>query len=207
MNVHRHLALGLWVGLMVVIAFGLGLPGAAWAQAGRGSDLFTLGGIGGDAYLQRQIRALDANQRGGSLSSGQLRQTQRDLITQSKGVNFTPEQGRIQSDLDRIQQQRSWQATAGARSRPPILPRGDRLPGTIDDAGGLPSFSSAITAGRLLGRAQDAMAAGRTGQARSDLATARTLADGISPESDADRATVADLQARMADLTRRLGDS
>lgn len=207
MNGNWRLAVGLRVGLMLAIAFALGLPGSARAQTGRGSDLFTLGGIGGDAYLQRQVRALDANQRGGSLSSGQLRQTQRDLITQSKGVNFTPEQGRIQSDLDRIQQQRSWQATTGARSRPPVLPRGDRLPGTIDATGGLPSFSSAITVNRLLGRAQDAIVAGRTGQARSDLATARNLADGLSPQSDADRATVADLQARMADLTRRLGDS
>jgi hypothetical protein len=193
-------------GLTLAFALDFGSPGAAGAQAGRGPDYFTLGGIGGDAHLQRQVRALDADQRGGTLSSSQLRQTQRDLITQGKGVNFTPEQGRIQNDLDRIRQERTWQATTGEPSQPPTGPRGERLPGTIDDAGGLPSFTSAMTVSRLLGRAQNAIAAGRTGQARSDLATARTLADGLSPGSDAERATVADLQARMADLTRRLGD-
>lgn len=194
-------------GLALALALGLGSPGAARAQAGRGSDYFTLGGIGGDAYLQRQVRALDANQRGGTLSSSQLRQTQRDLITQGKGVNFTPEQGRIQNDLDRIRQERTWQATTGEPSRPLARPRGERLPGTIGDTGGLPSFTGAMTVSRLLGRAQDAIAAGRTGQARSDLATARALADGLSPGSDAERATIGDLQTRMADLARRLGDS
>lgn len=207
MNGRDLLLLGLRYGLILAFAVDLASPGTAWSQASRGPDFFTLGGIGGDAYLQRQVRALDANQRGGSLSSSQLRQTQRDLITQSKGVDFTTQQGQIQRDLDRIQRERSWQATTGERPQPPALPRSEGLPGTIDDTSGLPSFSSALTVSRLLGRAQDAIAAGRTGQARSDLATARNLADGISPQSDADRATAADLQARMADLTRRLGDS
>jgi hypothetical protein len=192
----------------VALALGLALPGAALAQSGREPDAFRLGGIGGDAYLQRQIRALDADQRGGSLSSDQLGQTQRDLITRSRGVNLTPEQGRLQRDLDRIQQERAWQATTG--ERPPIPPRpahDERLPGTINDQGGLPSFSGAATAGLLVGRAQDAISAGRTGQARSDLATARALVDGLGGDNAAERATIVDLQARMADLSRRLGDS
>lgn len=192
----------------MALALGLALPGAGLAQTGREPDTFRLGGIGGDAYLQRQIRALDADQRGGSLSPGQIGQTQRDLITRSRGVNLTPEQSRLQGDLDRLQQERSWQATTG--ERPPIPTRpaaGDRLPGTIDDEGGLPSFSGTATAGLLLGRAQDAIAAGRTGQARSDLATARALVDGFGGDDAAERATIADLQARMADLSRRLGDS
>ncbi|MGE3293767.1 MAG: hypothetical protein AB7I59_26655 [Geminicoccaceae bacterium] len=206
MSGNVHLSPAFRYGLTLLLVSGLGPPGGSWAQTDRGLDFFTPGSIGGDAYLQRQVRALDANQRGGSLSSSQLRQSQRDLITQSKGVDFTPEQGRIQRDLDRIQQQRSWQATTGKQSQPPALPQGERLPGTVGDMGGLPSFNGAMTVSRLLGRAQEAIDAGRTHQARSDLATAHSLAGGLSPQSDADRATVAEFQARMADLTRRLGD-
>ena len=206
MSGHAHLLAALWLGLALVSGFAL--PGAACAQSVGGPDAFRLGGIGGDAYLQRQIRALDADQRAGSLSPGQLRQTQRDLITQSRGVNLSPAQGRIQSDLDRIRQERSWQATTEERPPTPGQPAHDgRLPGTIDDEGALPSFSSTATVGRLLGRAQDAIAAGRTGQARSDLATARALAAGMDAGSAAEHATIVDLQARMADLTHRLGDS
>jgi hypothetical protein len=185
---------------------GISVTEQAQAQNGRDFGTFTPGGIGGDAYLQRQIRSLDADQRAGSLSTGRIGQTQRDLITQSKGVNLTPAQSRIQGDLDRIRQEQSWQATTPNRAQPPPRPRGERLPGTIDDESGLPSFDGAQTVNRLLGRAQDAITAGRTVQARSDLAAARSLADGLSPGNDSERATVADLQARMDNLTRRLGD-
>ncbi len=195
---------GCW--LAAIVSVGIGVTERAQAQNGRGFGTFTPGGIGADAYLQRQIRSLDADQRAGSLSAGRIGQTQRDLITRSKGVNLTPAQSRIQGDLDRIRQEQSWQATAPNRAQPPSRPRSERLPGTIDDESGLPSFDGAQTVNRLLGRAQDAITAGRTVQARSDLAAARSLADGLDPGNDSERATVADLEARMDDLTRRLGD-
>lgn len=61
-----------------------------------------------------------------------------------------------------------------------------------------------MTVGRLLDRAQDAIAGGRVGQARSDLATAQALAGDIEPTSAAEQAELSELQVRMADVRRRL---
>ena len=190
-----------------VLALVLCLATPALAQQRPGLTGYQPGGAASDAYLQRQVRQLDADRLTGTGSSLQLRQTQRDLITRSRGVALTPEQARIQRELDRIGRDLQWQETTDHPVQAPATPRGDRLPSTIDDTGGLLSFGGAMTVSRLLGRAQNAMAEGRTGQARSDLATARTLAQDLSPASDAERATAAGLQSRLADLTRKLGES
>ena len=176
---------------------------AASAQSSLGDGGYGRGGAAADAYLQRQVRALDADQRAGNVSAYRLQRIQRDLVSRSRGVALTSEQARIQRDLDRIGSNLTPQTLTGA---PPVMPvpRGERLPGTIDDSGGLPSFRGAVTVGRLLDRAQDAIAGGRVGQARSDLATAQALAGDLDPTTEAEQAEISRLQARMADVRRRL---
>ena len=159
---------------------------------------------GSDAYLQRQLRTLE---RGGTSPNSAgilLRRTQRDLISQGRGVYLTPEQARIQRDLDRVGRDLQRERLSTATAQPPAQPRGERLPGTIDDAAALPSFGGTITLRRLVGRAESAMADGRSGQARSDIATARSLVGSVDPSSPEDSRDLHELEARMTTVERRL---
>lgn len=193
-----------WRTRMIAVAMAaLAVIAPASAQSSLGTGGYGRGGAASNAYLQRQIRALDADQRAGGVPSYRLQRTQRELISRSGGVALTPEQARLQRDLDRIGSNLTRQPTAAPPSVVRV-PRGERLPGTIDDSGGLPSFRGAVTVGRLLDRAQDAIAGGRVGQARSDLATAQALAGDIEPTSAAEQAELSELQVRMADVRRRL---
>lgn len=190
--------------LIAILVSALAGASPASAQSSVGIGGYGRGGAATNTYLQRQIRALDADQRAGTVSSSQLQRTQRELISRSRGVALTPEQARIQRDLDRIGSNLTAKPAAGVPPTLP-LPPGARLPGSIDDDGGLPSFRGATTVGRLLDRAQDAIAGGRVGQARSDLATAQALAQDLDPTTQAEQAELSDLQGRMADVRRRLG--
>ena len=158
---------------------------------------------GSDAYLQRQLRTLE---RGGtSPGSAQilLQRTQRDLTSRSRGVYLTPEQARVQRDLDRIERDmRGSPSRTGVPAPLPLL--GERLPGTIDDAAALPSMGGTVTLGRLVDRAERALADGRPQQARSDLAAARSLMGGFTAESPAEAAQLTELQARMGAVERTL---
>lgn len=189
--------------MIAALASALAGIAAAHAQSSLGAGGYGRGGAAGNAYLQRQVRALDADLRAGNVSSYRLQRIQRDLISRSGGVALTPEQARIQRDLDRIDSNMTRQPVAGTPPAVPV-PRGQRLPGTIDDSGGLPSFRGAVTVGRLLDRAQDAIVGGRVGQARSDLATAQALAGDLDPTTEAEQAELAELQTRMAEVRRRL---
>ena len=159
---------------------------------------------GSDAYLQRQLRTLERSATSPGSADILLRRTQRDLISQGRGVYLTPEQARVQRDLDRIGRDLQRQQVDAATTQPLAQPRGERLPGTIDDDAALPSFGGTVTLGRLVGRAETAMAEGRPGQARSDIATARSLVDAVHPGSPADSQALQELQARMGVIEQRL---
>ena len=58
--------------------------------------------------------------------------------------------------------------------------------------------------GRLVGRAEAALAAGRPAQARSDLATARGLVGGVDTTDPGDKAALAGLQERMSAIDTQL---
>lgn len=159
---------------------------------------------GSDAYLQRQLRTLDRSTTSPGSADILLRRTQRDLVSQGRGVYLTPEQARVQRDLDRIGRDLQRGQIDAATGQPPAQPRGERLPGTIDDDAALPSFGGTVTLGRLVGRAETAMAEGRPGQARSDIATARSLVGAVDPSSPEDGRALLDLQARMSSIEQRL---
>lgn len=193
------------LGLLLVLAC-LQIDGAR-AVAQQGSLTGSRPGpAGSDAYLQRQLRSLE---RGGTSPESDailLRRTQRDLNTQSRGVYLSPNQARIQRDLDRVGRDLRREQLDAATAQSPARPRGERLPGSIDDAAVLPSFGGTVTLGRLVGRAESAIAEGRRVQARSDLATARSLVAAVDPSSPEDGRELIDLQARMTDLERLLAD-
>ena len=160
--------------------------------------------VGSDAYLQRQLRTLERSASSPGSADILLRRTQRDLTSRARGVYLTPEQARIQRDLDRVGRDLQHEQLDALTAQPLAQPRGERLPGTINDAAALPSFSGTTTLGRLVGRAESAMAEGRSGQARSDIATARSLVEAVDPGSPADSQALLDLQARMSAIERRL---
>ncbi len=159
---------------------------------------------GSDAYLQRQLRTLERARSSPGSADILLRRTQRDLNSQGRGVYLTPEQARVQRDLDRIGRDLQREDFDAGISQSPTRPRGERLPGTIDDDGALPSFGGTVTLGRLVGRAESAIDEGRATQARSDIATARSLVGSIDPASPEESGALADLQARMTAVELRL---
>jgi hypothetical protein len=163
----------------------------------------------GDAQLQRQLRSLERRGTGSPASAAiQLRRAQRDLVGQSRGVALTPDQARIARGLDRVGRELRQDRGDAATLQPPARPRGERLPGSVDDDAALPSFGGTVTLGRLVGRAETALAQGRRDQARSDLATARSLVGATEPGRAPDgSAALADLQARMTALEGRLAAS
>jgi hypothetical protein len=161
---------------------------------------------GSDAFLQRQIRTLERAASSPGSADILLPRTQRSLTTQSRGVFLTPEQARLQRDLDRVGRDLQRPRTDAAAAQLPARPRGERLPGTIDDAAALPSFGGTATLTRLVGRAETALAEGRTRQARSDLATARSLVAAVDPGSPEDGGAIRALQGRIAAVERQLAD-
>jgi hypothetical protein len=192
---------GLWSWL---VSLALVMP-ALSAAAQQGS---LTGGrpapAGSDAYLQRQLRTIERARSSPESAEILLRRTQRDLTGQSRGVFLTPEQARVQRDLDRIGRDLDRQGRAADTAPAPARPRGERLPGTIADEGALPSFGGTVTLGRLVGRAEGAIADGRTTQARSDIATARSLVGGVQPGSPDESRALAELEARMTAVERLL---
>ena len=190
--------------LIAAMAVLLLQPGDLAAQGGGSLTGTRPAPAGSDAYLQRQLRTLE---RGGTSSGSAqilLQRTQRDLTSRSRGVYLTPEQARVQRDLDRIE--RDMRDSPGQRGQVPLAPRGERLPGTIDDAGALPSMGGTVTLGRLVDRAERALAGGRPHQARSDLAAARSLMGGFTADSAVEAAQLTELQARMGAVERSLAD-
>ena len=75
------------------------------------------------------------------------------------------------------------------------------LPSSYREGNPLPSFDPAVTVGRLLGRAEQAVSQGRQAQARSDLAAARSLLAGLDPAASGTGA----LGARLANVEAGLG--
>ncbi len=193
------------LGLLMVLAL-FQIDGARAVAQQPGLTGNRPGPVGSDAYLQRQLRTLERGGTSPESAAILLRRTQRDLNTQSRGVYLSPNQARIQRDLDRVGRDLRREQLDAATAQPPVRPRGERLPGSIDDEAVLPSFGGTVTLGRLVGRAESAMAEGRRGQARSDLATARSLVAAVDPTSPEDGRALADLQSRITDLEWQLTD-
>ncbi|MFL5333456.1 MAG: hypothetical protein ACJ8H8_09820 [Geminicoccaceae bacterium] len=193
----RHL----WILLLAAVL----LSGAA-GRAQQGS-LTGRGNGANDAYLQRQLRSLESHDASSPEAAGmQLRRARRDLVVQSRGMAFTAEQARINRGLDRVGRELEQQQLDAATAQAPAKPRGERLPGTIAQDPVLPSFGGTTTLGRLVGRAEAALAAGQSAQARSDLATARSLVGSVDTTSPAEKQALSALQGRMAAIDTRLAD-
>ena len=177
---------------------------AADGQAQQGS-LTGRGNGAGDAVLQRQLRSLEQGGAGSpDAAAMQLRGARRSLLQQSRGTAFTPEQARISRGLDRVGRDLRQQELDAATAQAPARPLGERLPGTIAQEPLLPSFGGTATLGRLVGRAEAALAAGRPAQARSDLAAARGLVGGVDTTRPGDKEALAALQDRMSTIGTRL---
>jgi hypothetical protein len=190
---------------MLLLAAAL-LSGAA-GRAQQGS-LTGRGNGANDVYLQRQLRSLE--RRDGSspeAAAMQLRGARRALVEQSRGTAFNAEQARINRGLDRVGRELEQQRLESATAQAPATPRGERLPGTIAQEPLLPSFGGTTTLGRLVGRAEAALAAGKPAQARSDLATARSLVGSVDTTSPAEKQALSALQGRMAAIDTRLAGS
>ncbi|HEX6010401.1 MAG TPA: hypothetical protein VFY87_01080, partial [Geminicoccaceae bacterium] len=84
----------------------------------------------GEARLRREVRSLEnrieTSPRGADV---QLDRARRDLIRQRRGVDFSPDEARIDRDLDRLGRELRRRERATRRTTPPDLPRaGDSLP-------------------------------------------------------------------------------
>ena len=134
----------------------------------------------------------------------QLRSARQNLVQQSRGAALTTEQARINRGLDRVGRDLQQQELDAATAQAPARPRGERLPGTIAQDPVLPSFGGTTTLGRLVGRAEAAIAAGRPAQAQSDLATARSLVGSIDTTLPGEKEALAALQNRMVNIDTRL---
>ena len=158
----------------------------------------------GTAHLRRDLRSL--GNRAGSGSPGgdvDLQRTRRELLRQGRGVYFTPEQARIDRELNRL---RRGQALPGQKLPPEleVLPN-EPLPNSYGNDGPLPSMRRGLgTATRLLDRAEAALAAGRPTQAQSDLASARGFLGGVPADATGLTAERAALQDRMDGIVARL---
>jgi hypothetical protein len=158
----------------------------------------------GDAQLQRQVRSLQNRASGGPGADLQLRRARQDLIHQSRGVFFTPEEARIDRDLRRIERDLRRRSTGTTEPQPPELTESE-LPKSYEaEPPRSGRHSSVVTVTRLLNRAETALDNDRPSQARSDLSTARGFLDDIDPTAPATRDAYAKLQARLEGLRKRI---
>lgn len=194
-----RLARGLQLGLSAAwVAALLVEPGMAQQQGLSGAN---------DAYMQRQLRSLQGSVRSSPESTAlQLQRARRDLIQQSRGVALTPEQARLNRGLDQIERQLRQERSSAVRVPPRPVTTDEPLPSSYGTDQPLPSFSRSATLRRLVGRAETAVAEGRPDQARSDLATARTLLAGVEPTDPEGDPELVSIQARMTAIEARLGD-
>jgi hypothetical protein len=189
--------------------FRLGLS-AVWAAAllaGPGAAQ-QQGLTANDIYMQRQLRSLEGSVRSSPDSAAlQLQRARRDMIQQSRGVAFTPEQARLNRSLDQVGRQLRQERTSVVGVPPRPATTEEPLPSSYGTDQPLPSFNRSATLGRLVGRAETAIAEGRPAQARSDLATARSLMMGVEPTDPDGGTELTSIQARMTALEARLGSS
>lgn len=193
-------AILLWPVALLLAGLGILATGTASAQQRSLIDPDT-------AQLRRELRSiegrLERSPRGARL---QLDRARRELIREGRGVSFTPEQGRIARDLDRLG--RELRRVEREPSREPReVPTGNNLPRSYDDpprsSGG---SNNLVTVARLLTRAETALERGRTVQAQSDLAAARGFLGGVRAEPPA-ATRRAELERRLQDLEERAAAS
>jgi hypothetical protein len=158
----------------------------------------------GQAQLQRQVRSLQNRASGGPGADLQLRRARRDLVRESRGVFFTPEEARIDRDLRRVERDLRRRPAATAEPQPPE-PTESELPKSYEaEPPRSGRHGSVVTVTRLLNRAETALDEDRPGQARSDLSTARGFLDDVDPEAPATRNAYAKLRARLESLKKRV---
>jgi hypothetical protein len=177
------------------------LPPLAGEAAAQGRSSLT---DPGTAHLRRDLRS--RGNRAGSGSPGadvDLQRARRELLRQGRGVYFTPEQARIDRELNRL---RRGQVPPGQKLPPELEePPNEPLPRSYGEDGPLPSMRRGlVTATRLLDRAEAALTAGRPVQARSDLASARGFLDGVPADAADTAEDRAALRGRMDGLEARL---
>jgi hypothetical protein len=159
------------------------------------------------AQLRRELRSIEGRLESSPRSARiQLNRARRALIREGRGVSFTPEQGRIARDLDRLGRELR-QVEREPRREPRDRPIENNLPRSYDDpptaSGG---SNNLVTVTRLLIRAEAALEQGRTVQAQSDLAAARGFLGGVRPEPPA-ATRRAELERRLQDLEERAAAS
>lgn len=158
-----------------------------------------------DAYMQRQLRSLQGSVRSSPDAAAlQLQRARRDLIQQNRGLVLTPEQARLNRGLDQVGRQLQQEGSPASRIPPRPATVREPLPSSYGTDQPLPSFNRSATVGRLVGRAETALAEGRPDQARSDLAAARSLMEGVEPSDPDGGSDLASLQARMTAVAARL---
>jgi hypothetical protein len=151
---------------------------------------------------QRALRSVQSqaatNPDAAAREAAQLR---RQMINENGGVNFTPDQARINRDLQAVEDM-----GRGDLDRPPTSPRTDdiQLPSTFEnDSDDLPSMQRELRlTRRLLDRAAQGMDDQDPNQATSDLAAAETSITAL--RTAAPPADVQPLADRLQVLRRRL---
>lgn len=190
-------------GARAFLYLGVGLLALLQTTPARAQDLLIDPGA---AHLRRDMRQLQQQLRTSPESvQGEINRVRRNLIRESRGVYFTPEQARINRGLNQLESEVARQRLEEEPPSPLVPPRGDDLPSSYGDDAPLPSMRRELTlTGRLLDRAEEGLAEGRVSQAASDLATARSFLGSTVAEDNPLAAEVGQLQARMQNLERRL---
>jgi hypothetical protein len=160
-------------------------------------------GMARDSHIQRELRSIEGRsvtQPG--LAARQARETQQELLRSGRGVALDPEARRAERRLEGLIQDEAARGAAAVPGR--IYRPAPDLPASYEERELLPAIAPTGLASSLLDRAADGLAAGRTDQARSDLALAEHEIDALGRSLGADDAEVAVLRARAQDLRQRL---
>src|SRR5205823_5645123 len=103
-------------------------------------------------------------------------QARQDLLHRGNGVALPPAQREVEQRLDSVIERGTGRA--GAVEPGPLLPS-PQLPASYDDQQLVPHPEPADLAKTLIDRATQGLLAGRTDQARSDLALAQSELEGL----------------------------
>jgi hypothetical protein len=174
----------------------LGPPGAGAGSPGTG--------MARDSHIQRELRSIEGRsvtQPGpAARDAGDAR---RVLLRSGQGTALDPEALRAERRLEGVigdEAARRGAAAPGTVDRPT-----PDLPASYDqDRDYLPRPAPSGLAPMLLDRAEEGLVAGRTDQARSDLAIAEREIDGLSVRLGARDPEVVTLRARATDLRQKL---
>lgn len=195
--------------ILAALALSTLLAAGAEAQLGpSGGGLGTTprspgAGMARESHIQREVRSIEGRavtQPG--LAATQAENARRALLRSGQGADLSPEAQRANRQLEGViqdEQARRAMAMPGPVDRPT-----PELPSSYDERNLLPGMAPTDLAENLLDRAADGLTAGRTDQARSDLALAEREIDGLSRRLGAEDPELALLRARAKDLRQRM---